>query len=138
MIDACILLLVAVLSCDPRAQTYATAAARVPPDHWALVGSVRITSGTHGRAHGPLVSLPSPARPLVLYHEVGHLVARTNGLQEVYTAAFWRNGQAHGRTTRYGRTSPSEDFADCYADLLSGGHRCGKYRHEWLRTALSI
>jgi hypothetical protein len=139
---ACVLLGVAVLGCDGRAQAYTSAAAEVPPMHWRAVPAIGIREGAHGR-HDPatgIILLPANRRDDQLFHEVGHRILDASraddGSRAIdgYCARFWPLGRPVGRPpSPYGRHSCREDGAESMRRLYERdrGWRASE-RARWL------
>jgi hypothetical protein len=139
MLAACFLLWVAVAGCDDRADQYAQAAARVRPEHWSMVSVVTIYGRCGGQALGNRVWLPRHVNELALFHEVGHIVFREQGLYDEWQRQFWPNNQWRGSVpTSYARRNgPREDAAESYMTLMTGVlDVCCRERAAWLRQRL--
>lgn len=140
MLAACFLLWVAVAGCDRRSDQYAEAAARVLPEHWAMVTSVEIYNRCGGQAlRNRTIRLPAQVTEAALFHEVGHVVFQTKGLYDEWERQFWPGKRWRGSApSSYARRNgPREDAAESYMALMTGVlDICCRERAAWLRQRL--
>ncbi len=117
---------------------YRDAWERVPERHRALVREIRLARETAGRVHYPTstITLPTKTRPGALFHEIGHLVFKHDpDLAADWVRTFWPGGTVQGRTNgRYAETSPPEDQAESYEEVMEHGCLASPSRDAFLRT----
>jgi hypothetical protein len=114
---------------------YERAWARLPERHRMLVRGIYRDRDSSAQARRRTMTIhlkKQDGHPESLWHEVGHLVRwADNPLASDWEARFWRRGTLSGvAPSDYARTSPSEDFAESYQELLENGslEDCGRVR----------
>lgn len=112
---------------------YVPLAERIPPSHLALIRCVEPSPG-HGWAQpGGCIGLPWRAGLHVLSHEVGHLVAWTDGNRSAFAVEFWPGGVRWGSgPSSYARTNVDEDFAESMAHVVMRDTADMPERRDWL------
>jgi len=143
MLLGCVLLAVAVLDCDARAERFAEAVAHLPAAHWALVRSVQITdAASGGRAfRDGRIRIGEHADAETLWHEVGHIVSYQHGgaMIGAWHRKFWPKGEAkYTLPSGYAGTNAREDLADSYKRMIRGDlGECCRERARWLHMRLT-
>lgn len=104
---------------------YAAAWERIPERHRTLVRSIHVDRDSGGQARRATMSIHLTPRSTAatLWHEVGHLVRWSDPeLAAAWDRRFWPDGRLRGvPPSRYARTSPSEDLAESYEEMIEHG-----------------
>lgn len=116
---------------------YEQAVSRLPAGHWALVRAAHADRPEGGQANRKRmeIRLPPGGSDGDLYHEVGHIVAWAHPeVAAAWRETFWPGGEIIGTpSSSYGRTSPGEDFAEAYQQLLEQGRITDPRRDAFMR-----
>lgn len=121
----CLIFGIIVLGCSPEAATFAPAIERIPAhERAALAELVYVPLMRSGRYYPATrrIEIGEWATDRDIWHEWGH--ALFVGKREGYPAP--------GATTPYGQTSPDEDVAECYAEILAGTRQCSQNKLDWI------
>jgi hypothetical protein len=137
----CSLAGVPVRDCSPAATAWRPMVERLPADHWRMLDEVGFSGAStgHTKWNGDRITMTLPVEPHLptVEHELGHvashrLILGGQALIKAYQAKFWPRGKPIGHTTKYGRSDPDEDFAECYKQLLRGNTDCDRARLDWI------
>jgi hypothetical protein len=106
--------------------SYEPAWSRIPERHRSLVQGIYQDRDSSAQARRATMTIHLKKRggtPSSLWHEVGHLVRWSdNRRASDWDARFWPRGRLVGiAASAYARTSPSEDFAVSYEEIIEHG-----------------
>ncbi len=126
---ACLLFSILVVGCSPSIERFEPAISIIPANQRAAVLELEYVPMMRSGRYWPAarrVQIGEWSTDRDLWHEWGH--ALFVGKRDGYPAA--------GYTTEYGLTSPDEDIAECYAEIMAQTYNCSQDKLDWIRAWL--